>query len=229
MKNQHLAVNAKQFYCVDPRDGVANFLFARPKKVGYGARNAPRETYVILPLRVDPTSHPFVERLNITLTIDHDYIVHIEGHSSGMNDQSRRQIHDLEFALALPHEAATSSLAASETGEKADITRSKSAGASSSFGAVQLRSNITAKSDDWRNVPGDIIGQWREYWFDTRSSQATERQKAELYFYRPCASCKRIPTQFNLEGCASCGITPSSYDLQFESSLANPASANMGA
>src|SRR5690606_37522697 len=40
VENQSLSIMATQFYCVDPRDGVASFQFARPKKVGYGARTA---------------------------------------------------------------------------------------------------------------------------------------------------------------------------------------------
>lgn len=226
VENQNQAVTAKQFYCVDPRDGVANFLFARPRKVGYGAKNAPRETYVVLPLKVDAKANPFVERLNITLTIDHDYIVHIEGHSSGMNDRARRQIHDLEFALALPAEAAGSSLDKSDQSEKERTAKLASDDMARPFGAVQLRSNISARSDDWRNVPGDIIERWREFWFDTRSSQSTERQREEYYFYRPCASCKRIPTQFNHEGCDACSIPPSIITLSSRRLLADQSKAD---
>ncbi|MBK6718384.1 MAG: hypothetical protein IPG62_00580 [Sphingomonadales bacterium] len=47
-------------------------------KVGYGARTAPRETYTTLRLNIDPHAAPFLERLNLKLTIDHDYVVHVE-------------------------------------------------------------------------------------------------------------------------------------------------------
>lgn len=208
VENQNQAVTAQQFYCVDPRDGVASFLFARPKKVGYGARTAPRETYVVLPIRVDPNASPFVERLNISLMIDHDYIVHIEGHSSGIDDRAARQIHDLEFALALPDGSAKSAKHRSDANKPAGTTKSGRAQAELPFGAVQLRSNISANWNDWHHVPGDIIEQWRGFWFDTRSDHATDRQKAERDFYRPCAICKRIPTRFNLEGCDTCKIPP---------------------
>lgn len=203
VENQNQAVSAQHFYCVDPRDGVASFVFARPKKVGYGARTAPRENYVVLPLQVDKTAQPFVERLKISLVIDHDYIVHIEGHSSGMNDRSSRQIHDLEFALALPAGTATLKQSAKS------VEASETEGTTHRHGAIQLRSNVTFRSNDWQVVPGDIIETWRGFWFDPRSDQATTRQMAERDFYRPCAICKRIPTQFNMEGCAACRIAPS--------------------
>jgi hypothetical protein len=205
VENQNQAVSAQQFYCVDPRDGVASFVFARPKKVGYGARSAPRENYVVLPLRVDKNASPFIERLNISLTIDHDYIVHIEGHSSGMNDRAARQIHDLEFALALP---AGSTLKGKSKSANAYDGDPSADGTTHQFGAVQIRSNITARANDWQRVPGDIIETWRDFWFEKRSSHATARQKAERDFYRPCAICKRIPTQFDMEGCVACSILP---------------------
>lgn len=206
VENQNQAVTAQQFYCVDPRDGVANFMFARPTKVGYGARTAPRETYVLLSIRVDPTASPLVERLNITLMIDHDYVVHIEGHSSGMNERATRQIYDLEFALALPAEAAKAAKPGPDADKHVSTPKNGDAKAACSFGAVQLRSNVSARRDDWQNVPGDIVEQWRGFWFERRSDHSTNRQKAERDFYRPCAICKRIPTQFNLEGCEACRI-----------------------
>lgn len=209
IENDNFSIPATQFYCVDPRDGVANFQFARPRKVGYGAKHAPRETYVVLPLRIDPNAAPFVERLNISLSIDHDYIVEIEGHSSAMNDRVRRQIHNLEFALMLPANAAREAREAGSADSKAGTSHDTGDfGALRSFGAVQLRSNITPSRADWKNVPGDIIERWQGFWFDTRSNDATSRQKAERDFYRPCSQCKRSPTMFNLEGCNPCKISP---------------------
>ena len=63
VENEQVPIYARQFYCCDPRDQVANFQFVRPTRVGYGSRNAPRETYMTLSLKVDPFAQPLTERL----------------------------------------------------------------------------------------------------------------------------------------------------------------------
>lgn len=209
LENQTLPVLASQFYCVDPRDGVANFQFVRPMIVGYGARTAPRVTYTVLPLKVDPTASPFVERLKISITIDHDYIVHLEGYSSGCQDLVTRKIHDLEFALTLP------------SGDRSDSKirlGDEEIGASSGFepilrprqfkGGIQLRSNVTNCSNDWRSVPGDIIEQWRSHWFDVRSGNCSSRQNEERDYYRICSLCSKRTYEINLYGCEQCNVVP---------------------
>lgn len=209
LENQTLPVLASQFYCIDPRDGVANFQFVRPMIVGYGARSAPRETYAVLSLKVDPNASPFVERLKISINIDHDYIVHVDGHSSGRDDHAARQIHDLEFALTLP---------AADQGEPEKKTKTRENGSAAdaepiiqprrASGGVQLRSNVTQSSSEWRSVPGDIIEQWRSHWFDTRSGDCTVRQKEERDYYRLCSLCKRRSYLIYLNGCPQCNVVP---------------------
>jgi hypothetical protein len=209
VENQTLPVLNSQFYCVDPRDGVANFQFVRPRIVGYGARTAPRETYTVLSLKVDPTASPFVERLKISISIDHDYVVHIEGHSSGRNDRATRHIHDLEFALTLPMANE------GDQSKKSTILKSGADGGDEPIikpkrivGGVQLRSNVTLSSTDWRSVPGDIIEEWRSHWFDTRSGDCSLRQQEERDYYRPCSLCGKRPYEMNLHGCERCKILP---------------------
>lgn len=209
LENQTLPVLASQFYCVDPRDGVANFQFVRPMIVGYGARSAPRETYTVLSLKVDPTASPFIERLKISISIDHDYIVHIDGHSSGRDDHATRQIHDLEFALALPLAYSGDSKKKSGTrkngvvGDAEPILQPRRA-----YGGIQLRSNISQSLSDWRSVPGDIIEQWRSHWFDTRSGNASPRQREERDYYRLCSLCKKTSYLISLYGCDRCNTLP---------------------
>lgn len=209
LENQALPILASQFYCIDPRDGVANFQFVRPLIVGYGARSAPRQTYTVLSLKVDPTAPPFVERLKISISIDHDYIVHIEGHSSGRDDHAIRQIHDLEFALTLP-------LADEDDRSKKPMTRKPEATADAepvirpkqTSSGVQLRSNVSQSSSDWRSVPGDIIEQWRSHWFDTRSDGFSSRQREERDYYRLCSLCGKRTYEINFYGCSQCKILP---------------------
>jgi hypothetical protein len=202
VENQSLPILATQFYCVDPRDGVATFQFVRPVKVGYGARTAPRETYATLSLKIDPHAAPFLERLNLTLTIDHDYVVHVEGHSSGKQDRAYRQIHNLEFALSLPVTGARSGGVSTDT----EGDQSPASGASFRAGATQLRSNVVGNQSAWQAVPGDIIEQWRPNWFDRRSANATQRQRDEKDYYRDCSLCKRSVSRINAEGCQECRL-----------------------
>jgi len=209
LENQTLPVLASQFYCVDPRDGVANFQFVRPMIVGYGARSAPRETYTVLSLKVDPTASPFVERLRISISIDHDYIVHVDGHSSGRDDRATQQIHDLEFALALPFADG------GDSKKKSGTRKSEAAGGSEPIlqprranSGVQLRSNISHSSNEWRSVPGDIIENWRSHWFDSRSGEASLRQREERDYYRLCSLCKKRSYLINLYGCEKCNALP---------------------
>jgi actin-like ATPase involved in cell morphogenesis len=214
VENEHVPIAATQFYCCDPRDGVANFQFVRPARVGYGARTSSRLTYTTLSLRVDPHSQPLTERLEIQLSIDHDYVVHVSGTSTGRGDKAKKEIHNLEFALALPR--ASGRLASSDE----DVTKSAADLADQGKcenaddmrtvkGAAQLRSNVVLSSKSWRDVPGDIIERWRPNWFDIRASQPSKRQQNERAYYLPCSSCKRTGYLINKDGCHSCGLSPS--------------------
>ena len=215
LENQTLPILASQFYCVDPRDGVANFQFVRPVVVGYGARSAPRQTYTVLSLKIDPYVPPFVERLNVSIQIDHDYIVHLDGHSSGRNDHAMRKIHDLEFALTLPAADEDKSIKKSGTGKKGKgggndpIVVAKQIG-----GGVQLRSNVSTDLGGWRSVPGDIVERWRPGWFDTRADNATAQQRDERYYYSSCSVCGKRSYEISLEGCDLCKALPKSINPQ---------------
>jgi molecular chaperone DnaK len=202
IENQSVPILASQFYCVDPRDGVATFQFVRPLKVGYGSRTSPRETYATLSLNVDQNAPPFLERLSLTLTIDHDYVVHLEGKSSGRQDVAYRQIHNLEFALSLP--ASRQRKGEIVTGD--DGVDEPASGTLNQVGAIQLRSNVIGRRDAWWAVPGDIVDEWRPSWFDNRSANATNRQKEEKAYYSNCSQCRRSMSRINAEGCLECRI-----------------------
>ena len=202
VENEQVPIYARQFYCCDPRDQVANFQFVRPTRVGYGSRNAPRETYMTLSLKVDPFAQPLTERLNLKLAIDHDFVVLVEGHSSGRDDRSRREIHNLEFALTLPRDVAVSRPDA----EKDDVEVGfETSTRTIAKGSVRLRPNVIDRKDAWGLVPGDAVEIWRAHWFDRRAGNATVRQRAEQDYYRLCSICKRNGCWINLEGCDECG------------------------
>lgn len=215
VENEVLPVANTQFYCVDPRDGVANLQFVRPSKVGYGERTCPRVTYKVVSLKVDPNAQPFFERLNVKLLIDHDYVVRVQAHSSGRGDDVVCEIHDLEFALKLP----TASVANDE-GEENDPERNEDLTQINGRASIQLRSNVTDKRQGWQLVPGDVIETWRPNWFDRRHSSASKLQYDERNYYRPCATCKRTTCDIFLKGCLACNLVPTSGADQRRSSQA---------
>ena len=88
-------------YCVDPTDGFAKFLFARPAWPGRDSHGDARVPYAILLLPVDPHSTPLLERLRVTVRVDHDLIADLVAESIGRGAVSQATIHDLEFGLPI--------------------------------------------------------------------------------------------------------------------------------
>jgi molecular chaperone DnaK len=194
VEGQVIHVEHRMFYCVDPRDGVAEFEFARPKRVGYGSARAERLTYGRITVLVDPNARPLVERLEVHLAIDADYIVSVEVTSSGRRDRKSIEIYDLEFSLALPRDGETSI-------GQVDQDGTKSSHDSPQFGGVISRSNVTANPEGWTDVPGDVIGHYQPNWFETRGGRASDRQILERLYYQPCAKCRRSGFECEWDGC----------------------------
>jgi len=88
-------------YCVDPRDGFARFLFARPASPDRRSGGDPRDPYAVAVVAVDPTAEPLLERIELKLTIDDDLIAHVDLSSSLLQDSREFELHDLEFGLHL--------------------------------------------------------------------------------------------------------------------------------
>lgn len=95
----HVVKHSMDVYCVDPRDGFAKFLFARPRWPGQDAHGDARVTYEHLTLPVDYYSVPLMERLQIEVSIDHDLIADVRAHAPMRDVTQERKIHDLEFGL----------------------------------------------------------------------------------------------------------------------------------
>lgn len=190
VENHSVTFAQTNFYCVDPRDGLAHFQFGRPKQIGYGSYRSERDPYGTISLKVDPHARPFVERIEAQATVDADYIVTIELFSRGRGERGVLRIHNLEFALELPQIDGASTRAPMKAG--------KSPGSPS--GGVVLRSNVTSRRDDWTLVPGDVVGQYQPNWFDRRGN-ATPLQIAERLYYEPCATCRRSSFECEWYGC----------------------------
>lgn len=88
-------------YCVNPGDGFAKFLFARPKWPGRQSSGDPRLPYTHLTLPVDPHCRPLYERLQVDVTIDHDLIAQARAFSLMRGQNREARIHDLEFGLSV--------------------------------------------------------------------------------------------------------------------------------
>jgi hypothetical protein len=90
-------------YCVDPRDGFARFLFARPAAPDRRSAGDTRDPYAVAVIGIDPTAQPLLERLELRVTVDDDLIAHVDLMSSLAQDRRRLELHDLEFGLRLGH------------------------------------------------------------------------------------------------------------------------------
>jgi hypothetical protein len=134
--------------------------------------------------------------------------------STGRQDVTTTEFHDLEFGLSLPQ---------SNGPEGGNV---ETDGSSSRQGPGEIpsslasnmfqRSNVAVQhdgigqSDLWKLVPGDLVASWRSGYFDTRNQGPTKRQMEERNFYIPCSRCGRLESQIKaegpIEGCrGSCG------------------------
>ena len=89
----------QDMYCVDPSDGFAKFLFARPKWPGRQSHGDARLPYTHLVLPVDSHSNPLQERLKVEVSIDDDLIAEVCVRSLMREETRQVPIHDLEFGL----------------------------------------------------------------------------------------------------------------------------------
>ncbi len=95
-------VDNTRLFCTDPREGVAVVEVAKPVKIGQTAPSDPRRTLCVAKVRVDPKAEALIERIECHLQIDYDYVASLTLRSTGRQDATRTEFHDLEFGLALP-------------------------------------------------------------------------------------------------------------------------------
>lgn len=164
------------FHIIDSRDGKAKIQTCRPTFIGKSAAADPRLNYSMVTLRVDPEALPFVERLNVDMTIDQDLILTIVAKSEPSGDDDKDEVYDLEFGLDLSR---VNSVVAEKKTPDFEI-----ASETSSFekGAICSRSNITSRDgsrvEDKNLIPGECLEP-----FDNRAGNIPEIQiKERLYF-----------------------------------------------
>ncbi len=169
-------------YCADPRDGHAKFQFYAPRKPGSKVlANDPRDPLDVLIIQVDQLARPLRERLELEVRIDDNLILHANAASQIRCDRSAVEIHNLEFALALPSSAQV---------EPDAIEGMGSTTTNQSPGTLIVRSNIADKQDD-AFVPGELLYEHDQSYFDTRRNPP-EQQVLEKLYYTPCSICRRV-------------------------------------
>jgi molecular chaperone DnaK len=90
-------------YCVDPRDGFAKFLLARPEWPGRTAPSDRRIAYGCMNLPIHSAKQALQERLKLTVSVDENLVVSMEAISELRGAKARFEVLDLEFGLGLPN------------------------------------------------------------------------------------------------------------------------------
>jgi actin-like ATPase involved in cell morphogenesis len=202
MENDNRSIKAIDIRCADPRSGRASFVFARPNRPRPRDARSDRLIYTTTHLEIDPQGPPLAERIDLAMTIDHDYVAKIDMSSSMRRGHVSAEIYDLEFTLRFPRPTARGPLR--ESGESDRDSEAQSASFSfesaSEAGAVRLQSNVVVGSN-WGMVPGDIVVHYRQNWFDERTREYSSWQRVEFDYYRLCTTCKRTRYDFRMQDC----------------------------
>jgi hypothetical protein len=203
IENETKAAAKAVYHCVDPRPGRASFTFARPSRPRPRDALSDRKAYATLHLAVDELATPLMERLELDLAIDHNYVAHVDLRSTMRKDHVKAEIFDLEFTLKFPTTTDKSGKLMHVDGEAVDSQAELASLALPTLaGKVRLRSNISAELS-WRNVPGDLVIRHLPHWFDDRSRQYSEWQYNESVYYKDCPYCHRSRYEFRTDGCES--------------------------
>ena len=170
-------------YCVDPTDGYGKFQLVAPHRAGPNVMpNDKRRVLQSIVVRVDRKAKRLFERLKLRVSIDENLILHANVNSLNQGDRDEVEVHDLEFALALP------------TGKRAWLDSSKpddSAEDASSHeeGDLVMRSNV-ADTEDKSLAPGEVLYSFDPGYFSVWNHPPKIQDDERLY-YRPCAFCGR--------------------------------------
>lgn len=181
-------------YCVDPTDGYGKFQLMAPRKPGPKVLpNDMRRPLANLVVPVDKKAAPFRERLSLDVAIDENLIFKATARSLNQRGVAEAEVHDLEFALALP------------TGKRGwlgedSFPDTAESDAHNEPGSLVMRSNIAAHEDP-KLVPGEVLYRFNPMYFDLRH-YPPQFQVDERLYYAPCSICGR-PSNDPLCRCAS--------------------------
>ena len=154
---------------------------------------------------MDDTAKPLLERLNLKVKIDENYIVKVTASSSMRCDEQELEISNLEFALRAQElvRDGNDDPAGDEVMERHQHTFNEGR-------YPQVRSTLSAEAGlkGSELIAGDIID---NFWgpFDIGRPRLTEVQNEERDYYKPCSTCGRSIIEINNTGChkAGCIVT----------------------
>lgn len=171
-------------YCTDPTDGIAKFQLCSPTRASARPQaSESRSSLGSLVVQVDSRARPFLERLELEVTVDDDLILTARAWSAEMKDQDVAAVHDLEFGLQLPGPVADGATHEAPAVSESPVRER---------GGLSVRSNVADRADD-ALVPGEVLYRHKRSSFSRHMSRtkATEEQIREHLYYQPCAVCGR--------------------------------------
>lgn len=194
------SIQKKQsMYCSDPRDGKAIFTFKRPQMVQKSAAADPRTTYGSLVVEVNPAFPPLGERIELTVTIDDNLILHSRAIASDRKDLVEIQFYDLEFSLVVNEQPVNA-----EQKNRVNL-RIDSPGPKQ----LVVQANVTNDCERWDTVPGELLKTYNDQHIYLRK-QLSPRQEEEYVRYQPCSNCG---SQWS-EKCCGANETSAKEDLK---------------
>ena len=181
----------QSMYCSDPRDGKAIFIFKRPQMIGKSGAADPRTTYGSLVVDINPDFPPLEERIELTVIIDDNLIVHTIAMGTDRENAVEAEFYDLEFSLLTD-----SSNIRDEKKKRVKIKIENQ----KYFNELYVRANITSFNSKkyntyeeeyaWSTVPGELLHQYN---YDPKNKfkrhEMTDVQKLEYVRYQPCSIC----------------------------------------
>jgi molecular chaperone DnaK len=182
-------------FCVDPRDGKAQFTIATPDNLGRSVNASDKRRILAqMSLAVEKSKEPFFERLRFEVEIDHDLMLNCIATSELTSATACCSVGDLEFGLRLGGEGESSELHGSVAlagGSSIDGVSEVWSGAES--GDLGVRSNLESAKSNWSAVPGELRRECRPFDFNTLITDgATQVQREEMTRYRPCGRCGKL-------------------------------------
>ena len=131
---------------------------------------------------VDHRARPFQERLELDVHIDEDLILSANVRSLNARDHDRREIHSLEFGLALPVDLPTDPAPDRPDSERESTPTPEG-------GTLAIRANVSSTPDEGL-VPGELLYQYEPHYFSVLRHPPAIQVEERLY-YEPCAGCGR--------------------------------------
>lgn len=190
------SISSKQsMYCSDPRDGKAIFTFKRPQMVSKHAAADPRTSYGNLVVEVNPKFPPLEERIELTVSIDDNLIVHVEVEAKDTRRPVKAEYYDIEFSLLV-------NITSKDKSKKKSgvMLVSSCNNKNTSSKELFIRANITSfdsKKNNtneeklaWGAVPGELLHTYNnDPRYKYKKHRLTEIQNIEQVRYQPCSNC----------------------------------------